>query len=169
MRPGSEIVRVVVVKQQELEAYTKFWPDLTFLSVSTPRDKNVGVGYSRFVIQKFADLVCPPEFRYFMMMDDNIPTFSKIRLTSDPGIFCGQSCITNVPLDMVLGYFDNDEFDDRDKFAMLGFHRCGARSDQTLANPYSRSHVYSAVIFNINKLQELECFFGRYRLQSESQ
>lgn len=78
-------VQIVCVKNCELDSYEKHWPDLNFFAL--PESANtLGIGASRHWILKLARELCPRQFYFAFIMDDNVRSWKAVRMHSDDGM-----------------------------------------------------------------------------------
>ena len=77
-------VQIVVVKLCEKDKYLANWPRLNF--VFLPESENTfGIGASRFWIMEVAKRICPREFPFAFMMDDNVQAWKAVRMKRKDG------------------------------------------------------------------------------------
>lgn len=163
---GHRYVQLICVKSTELDDYMEAWPGLCFFKLPESASE-LGIGASRHWIVELARKICPDEFRFFFMMDDNVQAWKACPLNSVEGgpnsVFsalqqyplerfqngsAGQK--RDIPLCEVLVHYQADEFrDELLKFGMIGFDRLGRREVE-IVHPFARRHVYKAVIFNLD-------------------
>jgi len=162
---GRPYVQIVCVKGTEIQEYLEAWPGLCFFELPGSAS-DLGIGASRYWMLQLARKICPDEFRFFFMMDDNVQAWKACPLEADNSVFeglpyplerfrdnrTGQK--KDVPLCEVLAHFQADEFrDELLKFGMIGFDRLGRR-EVAIVNPFARRHVYKAIIFNLNVISD---------------
>ena len=151
-------VQIVCVKETEIDEYKKAWPGLCFFQLPEAAS-DLGIGASRYWILQLARKVCPDEFRFFFMMDDNVQAWKACPLEVDNSVFTGLQYPLerfqdgrvgkrkDIPLCEVLVHFQAEDFrDELRKFGMIGFDRLGRRLGRdgvdTINNPFARRHVY---------------------------
>ena len=135
--PGKKYVQIVVVKENELDQYKKFWPKLNFFALPESASA-LGVGASRHWILQLAKRICPPSFPFCFMLDDNVAAWKAIPVGENDSFFKslaypierlangkeGTRRYRDIPLDYVLSHFQADAFrDELEKFGLIGFHR----------------------------------------------
>jgi len=76
----KKYVQIVAVKAKEAQQYLKRWPSHDFFVLPAWADE-LGVGAARFCLKRLAELICPPEFRFCLMLDDNV-SFGTASLSS---------------------------------------------------------------------------------------
>ena len=150
---GFTYTQLVCVKRTEFEQYRERWPVLSFF-VLPESATDLGIGASRYWILQLARKICPDEFRFFFMMDDNVQAWKACPLDADDSVFsalpyplerfqdgrAGRK--KDIPLCEVLAHFQAVEFrDELQKFGMIGFDRLGRR-EVSIINPFARRHVY---------------------------
>jgi len=162
---GARYVQIVCVKHEEFESYIEHFPKHNFFVLPQEAD-TFGVGAARFWTLQLARAICPVEFRFCFVMDDNVRAWKAVRMGDDDAFFSNLpfpfehfangkvGSKKDVPLKAVLKHFQARGFrNELHKFGMLGFDRLG-RWDKSKCNHYARRHVYKAVIFNLNVINE---------------
>lgn len=77
-------VQIVCVKQNEKDDYMKHWPHLNFLVL--PESANdLGIGASRFWITHAARKICPDDFQFIFMLDDNVLAWKAVPMHEKDG------------------------------------------------------------------------------------
>ena len=157
--------QIVCVKRSELEGvdgYRTCWPKLT-LFVLPEWAEEKGVGAVRFCIKRLATLMCPKEFPFAVILDDNVWFWEGLTLCNDPEPQFGDVPSPNavhsceVSLWQVLRLFQQTEHRaELDKFSMLGFRRRNPTFEANIKAPYARAHVYKCVIVNLAKLSPVD-------------
>jgi hypothetical protein len=112
-------------------------------------------------MKRLATRICPESFPFCFILDDSVHSWKGVTLPYDPEPMFGQLAgrcpvLMDLSLADVLLHFQSEGFVDGDlrRFGMIGF----ARFDRYLRSKaaYSRHHVYSAVIMNLEVLRKIE-------------
>jgi len=155
---NTAAVHIIVVKHRESDEYRRGRSHMTFL-VLPPSADELGIGASRLWIQRFAARVMDPAFPYCAVLDDNIEYWKGRTLPNDPHPQFGlapteHAQFSDISLARVLRDFADDDFvrDELPHFAIVGFARCSGRNDGAARYAYRRTHVYSAVLLNLELL-----------------
>ncbi len=152
-----EYLQIVVVKNHEVEWYKSRWLQSDFAFFELPPSANeVPIGGCRQRLLQLASIVCPEDFRFCFMLDDSVQYWRGITLLDDPEPMFGDVSVgrvrhADVSLADVLLHFQDAAFADQLlRFGMVGFGSLDSGGSSKQA--YSRSHVCSAVIMNLNLL-----------------
>jgi hypothetical protein len=132
-----------------------------------PETANVlGIGAARYHMKRLATSICPADFPISFFLDDSVHYWKGITLPGDPEPMFGEcaddaATLTDISLADVLMHFQSEQFaSDLHQFGLIGFHRIDGYNQSKAA--YSRQHVYSAIIMNLDKLRDVdyskECF-----------
>ena len=159
----KEYVQIVCVKAHEKDWYMANWPEHNFFVMPTWADA-LGVGEHCFCLKRLAEVICPAEYRYCLMIDDNVLNWVGITLVDDTECLFGGTIPTgrkatcrklNRPMWEALSYLQDREFAHLERFALLGFQRLGnPKYHNHLTAPFVRSHVYKCYLLNLNRLEE---------------
>jgi len=154
-------VQIVCVKSKEAEWYMVNWPEHSFLVMPRWADE-LGVGVHRFFLKRLAEAICPTQYRFGLMIDDNVQHWVGITLVDDTEDLFGGTIPTgrnarcrksNKPMWEALSYLQDPEFTELQHFALLGFQRLGnPRYHNNLRAPFDRSHVYKCYLLNLEEL-----------------
>ncbi len=150
---------ILVVKQREYDSYRQKWPHKTILQLPESANSK-GVGASRYWTKRVARECL--RLKNCFVMDDSINKWEGVTLANDPHplyhdpteVDKNKELSKSISLWNTMEYLQNDAFIDREKFAIIGFMRntYGAYAKSA----FSRQHVYSAILMNLPKLQELK-------------
>ena len=77
-------IQIICVKSREYESYLKYWPDHNFFALPKSADE-LGIGASRFWILNLARKICPDEFRFAFVMDDNVRSWKAVPMSPTDG------------------------------------------------------------------------------------
>jgi hypothetical protein len=142
----------------------QFGPQNAVIFALPDQAKDWGVGFCRHFTKKLADRICPPSFRFCLMMDDSVQYWKGITLPCDPHKPFGQDAKTgdgakhlrtDISLADTLLYFQKGLLDDScdlNKFGIIGFHRLNGYDSSKRA--YDRTHCTSTVLLNLGKLED---------------
>jgi hypothetical protein len=151
--------QILVVKPgAEYKTYRKDWPNATIFELPVESEE-FGIGFSRHCIQKLAAQLCPVDFRFCFVMDDSTHYFKGLTLPGDPlqpppfGAMATQKnqWCPQTSMGQVMLYLQDDAFEDRAKFAGVGFHR---KRPGLIKRAFKRAHIYSAMFLNVGLLNE---------------
>ena len=157
-----EYLQIVTVKCSEREEYIRCCrdPNVVFFELPASADE-LGIGASRYHMKRLATSICPVDFPFCFFLDDSVHFWKGITLPDDPEPMFGDCAedagkLTDLSLADVLVHFQSEPFvsGDLHQFGMIGFHRIDGLNRSKAA--YSRRHVYSAIIMNLNKLQDVD-------------
>eukprot|EP01047_Picozoa_sp_COSAG01_P029643 COSAG01_NODE_2039_length_8573_cov_13.642672_1_plen_2500_part_00 len=168
-----EYLQILVVKEEQYSEYRKKFPHVPIHRLPV-ESSELGVGDARYCIQQLADVVCqedmlgPASGRFCFMLDDSTKKFIGLTLPNDKHAHAGVTASPEmqwskagqsaVSFGQAMLYLQDPQFVDRGKFAAIGFHRKGR---SRISHAFSRAHIYSAVLFNINLLKQKQLFFNR--------
>lgn len=161
-----DYVQIVAVKPSEVEMYRATAP--FFVVFELPRTvvmthptygdvtpEELGVGCSRHWLMKLADSLRAP---YIFMLDDSVHCWRGVTLAHDPHPLFGLTAkrraqFTSVPLGRVLLHLSDADFLQTEfaRLSLIGFARFRPEMIRARA-AYKRSHVYSALLVNVNKV-----------------
>ena len=139
------------------------WPHLVIFALPAWAE-SYGAGAQRFCIKRLATAICPRDFPYALVLDDNVHYFYRYVLRSDPCFkeVAQRNTISKFDTSFweVLSHFQKPEFTELDQFAALGFHR--VRRTDCMRAPFVRGHFYKAALLNLAKLRAIDydpCLF----------
>ena len=81
-------VQIVCVKRCELDGYVNNWPELNFFALPESAD-SLGIGASRHWLLHLARLLCPREFYFAFVMDDNVRSWKAVPMNPQDGALDG--------------------------------------------------------------------------------
>ena len=115
-------------------------------------------------MKELAEEIVPRDFYHCFVQDDSVQYWKGITLPHDPEPLFGMAATDkpqhktdkSVSLWKLLEFFQDDGFNDRDKFVVVGFYKLNAQAhtrNYGLKSAFNRRHPTSAVILNLDKLK----------------